>query len=274
MQTDPRREPIFNLPHVILFVIGCLVLIHALRYYILTDDLDDEVLALLAYVPARLTFHFDPDRIADVLSHLPTRTGALETAQFFLGDGNPRWWTLVTYSFLHADWSHVGINSIWLAAFGTPVAWRIGAFRFILFFIFPALAGALSHSAVHLDDFTPMIGASAAVSAAMGASIRFIFTPGGPLSLRPSGEFDEDELQSARANPSPLLPLTVLLQEPRVVLFILVWLIVNLAFGLLSGPLNITNGTIAWEAHTGGFLAGLLFFPWFDRSPRRVNVQA
>ncbi|NDA46490.1 MAG: rhomboid family intramembrane serine protease [Alphaproteobacteria bacterium] len=274
LHTDPRREPIFNLPNVILFVIGCLVLIHAFRYYILTDDLDDELVAMLAYVPARLTFYFDPDRIADVLSHLPVRTGALETAQFFLGDGNPRWATLVTYSFLHADWTHVGINSIWLAAFGTPVARRIGAFRFILFYMLTAIAGALSHSVIHLDDFTPMIGASAAVSAAMGASIRFIFTAGGPLSAQPSNEFDEEASQSRRAPLTPLLPLSVLLQERRVVLFILVWLIVNLAFGLLSGPLNITNGTIAWEAHTGGFLAGLLFFPWFDRAPRRVNVQA
>ena len=255
-------------------VIGFLVLIHALRYYILTDDLDDEVMRLLAYVPARLTFYFDPDRIADALSHLPTRNGALESAQFFLGDGSPRFWTLVTYSFLHADWSHVGINSIWLAAFGTPVARRIGPMRFILFLIVTAIAGALGHSAIHLDDFTPMIGASAAVSAAMGASVRFIFNADGPLGIRPTNEFELDEARSSRTRLRPVLPLHRVLQEPRVVLFVLVWLIVNLAFGLLSGPLNITNGTIAWEAHTSGFLAGLLLFPWFDRPQHRVNVEA
>ncbi len=255
-------------------MIGFLILIHSLRYYILIDDLDDELMRYLAYVPARLTFYFDPDRIADALSQLPVRNGALESAQFFLGDGNPQFWTLVTYSFLHADWSHVGINSVWLAAFGTPVARRIGPMRFILFLTFTAIAGALGHSVIHLTDFTPMIGASAAVSAAMGASVRFIFSANGPLAASGSSEFEGELSASALSNRRPVLPLHILMREPRVVLFVLVWLIVNLAFGLLSGPLNITNGTIAWEAHTAGFLAGLLFFPWFDRPRHRVNVEA
>ncbi len=52
-------------------------------------------------------------------------------------------------------------------------------------------------------------------------------------------------------------------------LFILVWLGTNYLFAALAGPLGITDASIAWEAHVGGFFVGLVLFPWLDPIPRR-----
>ena len=51
-------------------------------------------------------------------------------------------WTFVTYAFIHGDWTHLGLNGVWLLAFGTPVARRFGMARFLAFFAVTAAAGA------------------------------------------------------------------------------------------------------------------------------------
>jgi membrane associated rhomboid family serine protease len=73
-----------------------------------------------------------------------------------------------------------------------------------------------------------------------------------------------DDEQSYRV---PAIPLTGVLRDPRVLIFIVVWFGINLVFGL--GSFSMTGGerSIAWQAHIGGFLAGLLLFSWFDQAP-------
>ena len=62
----------------------------------------------------------------------------------------------------------------------------------------------------------------------------------------------------------PAAPLLVALRNPRVLTFLVVWFGLNLLFGLGSVPLAGESQTVAWEAHVGGFLAGLLLFSAFD----------
>jgi membrane associated rhomboid family serine protease len=62
----------------------------------------------------------------------------------------------------------------------------------------------------------------------------------------------------------PAAPLLVALRNPRVLTFLVVWFGLNLLFGLGSLPLGSEHQTVAWEAHVGGFLAGLLLFSAFD----------
>src|SRR5664280_3437097 len=57
-------------------------------------------------------------------------------------------WTFVTYSLIHADWMHYGVNAVWLLPFGSAVARRFGAPRFLVFFAVTAAAGAAMHLAV------------------------------------------------------------------------------------------------------------------------------
>jgi membrane associated rhomboid family serine protease len=95
----------------------------------------------------------------------------------------------------------------------------------------------------------------------MGGSTRFVFQPGGSLDL-----FHRDR---DIADHVPAAPLLVVLRNPRVLMFLAVWFGLNLLFGLGSVPFMVGEGqSIAWEAHVGGFLGGLLLFSPFDPGTR------
>ena len=129
----PPRVPVFNMPAVVTASVGILVLIHAVRQ-VLPDVWDITLLLDLALVPARWTLALDPDRAADVLKAASASGGsALEVearkafAAYLVADPGAMSWTFVSYALLHGSWAHVLLNSVWLAAFGTPVARRCGA---------------------------------------------------------------------------------------------------------------------------------------------------
>ena len=235
-----KREPLFNIPPVVIAVLALLAVIHAVRLWLLTDDQNVEFLLSFAFIPARY------DSSVVLGGALPGGFGA-------------EIWTFVSYSLIHADWTHVGVNAIWLLPFGSAVARRFGAPRFIAFFAVTAAAGAGLHLVTHAGEPFPMIGASAAISGTMAAAMRFAFQRGGPLGfLR-----DNDE-QAYRV---PAIPLVGVLSDARVLIFLGVWLAINVLFGLGSLPITGSDQTIAWQAHIGGFLAGLLLFSWFDPAP-------
>jgi membrane associated rhomboid family serine protease len=90
----------------------------------------------------------------------------------------------------------------------------------------------------------------------MAAAMRFAFQRRGPLGILRSG--DEE------AYHVPALPLSGVLRDGRVLLFLAVWFGINIIFGVGTFP-SLTGGeSVAWQAHIGGFLAGLLLFAWFD----------
>jgi membrane associated rhomboid family serine protease len=230
-------EPIFNVPGIVAVVIAALVLVHGLREWVLSADADNDLLWLFAFVPLRYA--------SSMLGE-----GA------FPGGVAADVWTFVTYAFLHGSWSHLILNSVWLLAFGTPVARRFGTARFLAFFAVTAAGGAFAHLAVHAGMRVPMIGASAAISGFMAAAIRFAFQRGGPLRL-----LGNDQGEAYRV---PALPLLAVLRDSRVLIFLGVWFALNLLFGLTSFGIEGDEQAIAWQAHIGGFLAGLLAFPLFD----------
>jgi membrane associated rhomboid family serine protease len=230
-------EPIFNVPAVVSATLAILVAIHAAREWLITPEFENEILWLFAFVPAR----YEPTAIG-----LGAYPGGLAADA----------WTFVTYAFLHGSWTHLGLNGVWLLAFGTPVARRFGAVRFLMFFAVTAVGGALVHLAVYYGMQVPMIGASASISGFMAAAIRFAFQRGGPLRL-----LGDDQDHAYRI---PALPLVAVLRDPRVMIFLAVWFGLNLLFGLGSIGINGGEQAIAWQAHIGGFLAGLLAFALFD----------
>ena len=235
---ERRREPLLNVPRVVVAVLVVLALIHAVRVFLLSDDTDRMLVWSLAFVPAR----YDTSAITDGM--LPGGWGA-------------EIWTFVTYALLHADLTHLGFNGVWLLAFASPVARRFGGRRFLALFAVTIAAGALAYLVTHAGSLAPMIGASAGISGMMGASTRFVFQPGGSLDFWQRNRETADQV--------PAAPLSVALRNPRVMTFLAVWFGLNLLFGLGSTPLLVGEGqSIAWEAHVGGFLAGLLLFSAFD----------
>ncbi len=245
------RERIFNLPGVITGLIGVLALIQ-LAVELAPLSLGVWTITYFSFIPARVSFFIAPKAALEALADVDgdELAALLNTARF-------AWWTPLTYAFLHANWTHLGVNSLTLAAFGTPVARRLGAARFLLFFSITAIAGALAHLATHPFDLEPVVGASAAISGAMAAIARFAFARGGALGEPARGHADDkDDSRGPRK-------LAHLVEDQRAVLFLATWLLANIAFGVMA-PAPGGAGVIAWEAHIGGFLAGLLLFGWFD----------
>jgi len=239
MRDQPHRERMLNVPAVVVALLAALGLIHAFLVLALTAEQTTEALLLFAFIPAR----YDPSVLPDVV---------------WPGGIAADIWTFVTYALIHGDISHLVFNCVWLLAFGSPVAQRFGPLRFMAFMAVTAAAGAAVHLVTHFGEILPMIGASAAVSGAMAAAIRFAFQRGGPLGFWRDGE---------QAHRVPAAPLAVCLRDPRVVAFLLVWFGCNILFGFVSlGGSGLTQA-VAWQAHIGGFVAGLLGFAFFDPVP-------
>jgi membrane associated rhomboid family serine protease len=232
----PAREPIFNIAPAVVGLAAVFLAIHLIREVVLSPDADNWVVFAFAFIPLR--------EVADVsLAGLP-------------GGDWARYWSVVTYAFLHGDWTHVLVNVLWMVAFGSPLAWRFGTVRFLAFSALGAIAGALLHLAFYAGDMAPMVGASAAISAHMAGISRFALSGGGSIF---GG-------RGAEAYRSPAPPLLVTLQNPRVLAFLGIWFGTNLVFGLGASGSGLVNGAVAWDAHLGGFLAGLLLFSLFDRA--------
>jgi membrane associated rhomboid family serine protease len=233
-----RSEPIFNVPAAVIATIAVLVLVQVVRSVMLTDDQDVMVLLTFAFIPARY--------------------GAeLAAGGAFPGGFGAELWTFFTYAFIHADLMHLGLNLAWLVPFGTALARRFGAWRYGIFMLVMAAIGALAHLVTHLGAMEPMIGASAAISGAMAAAMRFVFQERGPLALLRDGAGDAYRV--------PAAPLAATLRDPRFLLFVAVWLGLNVLFGLGTVSFGEAAGQeLAWQAHIGGFFAGLVLFNAFD----------
>ncbi len=232
-------QPAVNIPAVVLALIAAFMLVHLLRTELLDRHAARQLVLSLAFLPLRYAL---PEGVSP--ADLP--------------GGWAAWFASpVTHMFLHAGWRHLIINSVWLAAFGTPVARRLGAVRFLLLACVSAAGGALLFLALHQGEGAILMGASGAISGLMGAAVRLIYATGDTL------------LEGVRADLTRVRPLSLieLVRKPGPRTFIIVWLGTNLVFGLWSLGTPGMQGSIAWDAHLGGFLTGLLAFPLFDRRP-------
>jgi membrane associated rhomboid family serine protease len=239
LPTEAPREPILTLPGALTAYVALLAVVHAVRM-LLPFDIDDDVIQMFGFIPKR----YDSTLLA---INFPGGAGA-------------KVWSFVTYSLLHANLSHIGFNVLWLLPFGSALARRFGAVRFFVFMAVTAVAGALAHLVTHEHAVAPMIGASASVSGTMAAAIRFAFVQGSFLSFS-RGDADA----AARV---PALSLMRALHNGRVLGFLAVWFGVNIIFGVGSIAIGADGASVAWQAHIGGFFAGLLLFSLFDPAHR------
>jgi membrane associated rhomboid family serine protease len=103
----------------------------------------------------------------------------------------------------------------------------------------------------------------------MAAALRFVFQPGGPLGLwRGQSDIDGDAWRV------PAAPLAATLRDPRFLVFLAAWMGLNALFGLGSVSIGEEGQEIAWQAHIGGFIAGLLLFNAFDPMAPRTKLDA
>ena len=229
------REPIFNVPTAVVVVLALLALVHTAMSQL--SDVDDEHLIwVLAFVPARYS----------------------GWAEQIPGGLVASWTSFVTHQFVHGDLTHLFINCAWLLVFGSPVARRIGAGRFFMFALVCGMAGALTFMLVRWGEAVPMVGASGAISGLMGAGFRLL------LPAIDNGDFHE-----MRESPRTvrLATLGESFRNRRLMFAVLAFLIVNFLIAF-AAPVVTDAAGIAWEAHIGGFFAGLLLLGAFDLRPQ------
>jgi membrane associated rhomboid family serine protease len=155
----------------------------------------------------------------------------------------------VSYTFLHADWLHLSVNCLWLLAFGPVVARRFGGPLFLAFYFLCGIAGAATYLAFNWGSLSPVIGASGAISGLMAGGIRMLRLP-----MR----FDDEPRQ-------PLLPIL----SQQVVAFTVLWMGLNIVLGITGFGVGGEIRLMAWQAHIGGYLAGLFGAGAFDALIRR-----
>lgn len=220
-QKHGGSQPMFNMPPVVVALLGLCVAVYLVQTYVLNDD---------QYVWFMVHFSFIP-------------------ARFSMGGGFTEpaaWFTSVSYSFMHGGFAHLAVNGVWFAAFGSPLAGRIGTRKFLLFWVLTAIFAAFTHYAIYPDSNIPLVGASGAISGMMGAAARFGFR---------RVTYYSGTGRQIPAFGGPLLSVGQTLQDRTVLTFVGIWMVINVVTGLYSAVPGELSG-IAWEAHIGGFIAG------------------
>ncbi|MEO8356583.1 MAG: rhomboid family intramembrane serine protease [Chloroflexota bacterium] len=160
----------------------------------------------------------------------------------FLSDPSSGWTNILTSMFLHGGWFHI-INNMWvLFIFGDNVEARMGSIRYLIFYLLGGTAAGLMQTYILPFSDKPMIGASGAVAGVLGAY----------LILFP---------RSRIASIVPLFFIFTLIEIPAFI-FLLFWFASQLYSGLFAVQGGGGSG-IAWWAHIGGFIFGVVMVSFF-----------
>ncbi len=152
----------------------------------------------------------------------------------------PAWLTIFSSMFLHGGWMHLIGNMLYLWVFGNNVEDAMGHKRFILFYLSCGLLAALTQAVLNPDSEIPMIGASGAISGVLGAYV----------------------LLHPHARILVIIPIGILVYTPWIAAYWVLgfWFVLQLVNSLISAS---DVGGVAYGAHIGGFVAGMLLIPLF-----------
>jgi membrane associated rhomboid family serine protease len=151
----------------------------------------------------------------------------------------PYWSTLLTSMFLHGGWGHLGGNMLFLWIFGDNIEHRIGHVRFLVFYLICGLAAGLAHIVSNSASMVPTVGASGAISGVMG----------GYLLLFPRNRVYVMTYGGVATVPA--------------VMMLGLWILLQFINGFGSIADTPETGGVAYLAHIGGFVAGLVLAPLF-----------
>jgi membrane associated rhomboid family serine protease len=158
--------------------------------------------------------------------------------------------TVFTSMFMHGGLLHLGTNMLYLWIFGNNIEDRLGHLRFFIFYLLCGIVAAYTHAITEPSSMIPMVGASGAVSGILGAYL----------------------LLFPHARVHTLIFLGFFIQVVRLPAFFVIglWIVIQFINGILSKGL-VGQGGVAWFAHIGGFLFGLLMVKVFIKK-RRVYL--
>jgi rhomboid family protein len=152
----------------------------------------------------------------------------------------PFWSTLVTSMFLHGGWMHLGGNMLYLWIFGDNLEKVMGHVRFLVFYLVCGVAAALAHIAFNTRSNVPTVGASGAISGILGGYMMM---------------FPRNRVRVLTNRGVAAVPAFVMLG---------LWIVIQLVSGLGAvATTEETGGGVAFMAHVGGFVAGLILVKLF-----------
>ena len=169
------------------------------------------------------------------------------------GTPTPFWITLFSSMFLHAGWAHILGNMVFLYVFGIHVERAMGAGRYLVFYLLCGLGANGLEIATSIDSNLPGLGASGAISGVLA----------GYLVLYPSSHV------------RTLIPLGFFFWTARLPAWVFIgfWFLLQLVEGLMS--LNsVGQGGVAYSAHVGGFVTGLVLVRLFAHPNRLGPMRA
>ncbi|MBO8143710.1 MAG: rhomboid family intramembrane serine protease [Thermodesulfobacterium sp.] len=166
--------------------------------------------------------------------------------------GYRKYFSLITHLFIHGGWLHI-IGNMWtLWIFGDNVEDRLGPFRFLTFYLLCGIFASLTHAIIYQNSVVPVVGASGAISAVMGAY--FMMYPLARILV---------------IFPVFFFPLFF---EIPAFLYLGYWFLIQFYSGLFSLAIPTSFGGVAWFAHIGGFVAGALIYRIFCKK-RRIYLD-
>jgi membrane associated rhomboid family serine protease len=238
-----RRTPVLTY---LLVALNVLAFLWTLR---LTPLQEQELAYRRGFVPARLSQLKTqlPIQVEVTEGAIPTPFGLIPQKKVltFPPDREQIVLSLVTCMFLHGSWLHLLGNMWFLYLFGNNVEDRLGPARFLLLYLLGGLLASFSHWLVDRQSLTPVIGASGAVAAVLGA-----YTVTWPW---------------ARVHTLVFLFIFITVIEVPALVVNGVWFIGQ----VLAGQQAVSGGGgVAWWAHVGGFIAGAALMQLLDFSPR------
>ncbi|MBX2813348.1 MAG: rhomboid family intramembrane serine protease [Myxococcales bacterium] len=169
--------------------------------------------------------------------------------RFWLAVQQPSWpdtglmaLTIVTAMFLHSGYLHLGGNILYLHVFGERVEAHLGHIHFMLAYLGAGICGSMVHIFVHASDTVPMIGASGAIAGVLG--IYVVLFPAERVTTL-----------------FPALVVLTFVELPAVV-FVAIWAAQQALNGYMLLAEGLGTRDVAWMAHIGGFVWGLLHGGW------------
>lgn len=201
------KAPIFNAPKIVIWTCAALIAIHFLRM-VLPENIDNEILFRGALIPE------------------------------LLDQGAPYWWTLLTYTFLHADIGHVLVNSAMILALGSAVARLTGPGMFMTIFLLSGLGGGVAVYAL-AETNSVTVGSSGALSGLIGAAAVLMY------------RYRDTDPRARMMG-----------------FMVAIVVVMNLLFAFSGG------GGLSWQAHLGGLVAGAVYgYAVIGRTPNKPGPR-
>jgi membrane associated rhomboid family serine protease len=173
------------------------------------------------------------------------------------------YWPFITGTFMHGGWLHILLNMWTFFIFGRSLEGRLGPFPFLAFYLLCALAASLAHAYFNRDSTVPALGASGAIAGVMGGYA----------------------MTFPKARVTLLIPIVIIpfIFKMPALAFGLLWFVLQFMQGFVELVSPTIGGGIAWWAHIGGFVAGVILIPLFrfgrdetwdeDASPRQFTIE-